>query len=166
MLVALAPAGEHLLRAVSEVVAAGLAAIDALPAETRARSRWSLGSAKAALDLVSRLAVAGAERARRQARETLKAETAREILAALDARSGRLDGRAADALRTVRFAVAGALGLDETRVDRDRDSGGDTARSRPRTVERAAPRSRAAARRGSGRQRRIPTVSFEDPGDE
>lgn len=146
-LVALAPAAHHLLRAVSEVIAAAQAAFDALPPETRQRSRWSIRSARAALDLVGRLALAGAERARRQSRETLKAETAREILAALDVRAARMDGRAADALLTVREAVRSALG-------------GSSERPLP-----LAPRKPARAKR---RVRRIPPVSFEaeDAGDE
>lgn len=135
-LVALAPAANHLLRAVSEVIAAAQAAFEALPPETRERSRWSIRSARAALDLVGRLALSGAERARRQARETLKAETAREILAALDARSSRLDGRAADALQTVRTAVADALGGS------------------------ASPPPPTRPRRSNRRVRRIPPVSF------
>ena len=111
-LAALAPAAEHLLRAVSEVVAAAQVAIDLIPEETRARSRWSLRSAGAAMSLLARLAESGADRARRTARETLKKETAREILAALAVRAQTLEGSAADALVTVQSAVASALGVD------------------------------------------------------
>jgi len=147
-LIALAPAANHLLRAVSEVIAAAQSAFDALPVETRARSRWSLRSARVALDLVGRLARSGAERTRRQARANLRAETAREILAALDARASRLDPRSAAALDAVRGAVADALGAEPPLAPRS-----------PKLAARPAPR----------RLRRIPPVSFDaesDAGDE
>lgn len=110
ILASLAPATEHLLRALSEVTAAAQSALEAVPLASRVRDSDALRSGKAALGLLTSLASAGAATARKRARTEMRREAFGEILEALDERASRLTGAAADALSTVRDAIADAAG--------------------------------------------------------
>lgn len=110
LLASLAPATEHLLRALSEVTAAAQSALEAVPIASRVRDSGAVQSGKAALSLLTSLASAGAATARKRARTEMRREAFGEILDALDERASRLTGAAADALDTVRAAIADAAG--------------------------------------------------------
>lgn len=110
ILASLAPATEHLLRALSEVTAAAQSALEAVPIASRVRDSGAVQSGKAALSLLTSLASAGAATARKRARTEMRREAFGEILDALDERASRLTGAAADALDTVRAAIADAAG--------------------------------------------------------
>lgn len=132
ILASLAPATEHLLRALSEVTAAAQSALEAVPLASRVRDSDALRSGKAALGLLTSLASAGAATARKRARTEMRREAFGEILEAIDERASRLTGAAADALGTVRDAIA--------------DAAGASARPKPKSKKSRRPRRKPESR--------------------
>lgn len=162
----LAPAAEHLLGALGEITAAAQVAMESLPPELRIRHRETLRSGKALLALVGSLAESGAIKARARMRSEARREALAEILEAIDQRAARLDGAAADALASVRDAIAAAAGHPGQRPGEPAraEDPPPPQRTRPAGARHAGSRAaaRAAAKRNIRRElKRIP-ISSED----